>query len=86
MDPIRMYLADEMLPPDPKEANRAKRRANWFILYDGILYKRSYARPLLRYMTPEMGKKVLEELYEGVCNSHIGGRALSVTVIRIGYY
>jgi len=85
MDPIRVYLADGALPLDFKEVDRAKRQANWFILYDGILYKRSYTRPLLCCMTTEIGKKILEKLY-GVCNSHIGGRALAVNAIRTGYY
>ena len=29
-----------------------------------ILYKRSYARPLLRCVTPEMRQKVLDEIHE----------------------
>ena len=57
MDPIQMYLADGTLPAVPKEADRVKKQANWFILYDGILYKCSCAQPLLRCVTPEMGKK-----------------------------
>ena len=72
MDPIRAYLADGTLPKDSKEADRVKRQANWFILYDGILYKRSFAQPLLHCITPKMGKRISEELHEGVCNSHIG--------------
>jgi len=45
MDPICAYLADGMLPQDSKEADRTKRWANWFLMYEGILYKQSYARP-----------------------------------------
>jgi len=47
MDPIRTYLANGTLPADPKEADPVKHRSNWFILYEGILYKRSFAQPLL---------------------------------------
>ena len=86
MDPLCAYLADGTLPSDSKEANRIKRQANWFILYDRILHKRSYARPLLRYITPEVGKKILDELHEGMCSFHIGGHALAVMAIRTGYY
>ena len=60
--------------------------ANRFILYDDILYKQSYARPLLRCVVPAIGQKILEELHEGVCNSHTGGRALVVVIICTGYY
>jgi len=37
-------------------------------------------------MTLGMGQKVLEEIYEGVCSSHIGGGALMVDAIQMGYY
>jgi len=62
MDPIHTYLTDGTLPTNPKEAEWVKRCSSWFILYVGALYKRSFARPLLRCVTPEMGKKILEEL------------------------
>jgi len=38
---------------------------------------------LLRCVTSEMGKKILEELYKGVSSSHIGGGALVVTTIQL---
>jgi len=86
MEPIRAYLADGTLPTDAKEAEKVKKRSNWFILYEGILYKRSFARPLLRCVTPADGQRILEELHQGICSSHAGGRALAVTTIRTGYY
>jgi len=75
MDPIRAYLADGTLPVDPKEIGGVKKRLNWFILYEGILYKRSFARPLLHYVIPEEGRKMLKEPHEGICSTHAGGRA-----------
>jgi len=63
-----------------------KKMSNWFTLYEGILYKRIFARPLVRCVTLEEGRRVLEELHEGICSTHAGGRALVVTGIRIGYY
>jgi len=86
MDHIRVYLTKGKLLSDPKEADEVKKRSNWFILYEGILYKRSFARPLLRCVTPEDGRRVLEELYEGICSTHARGRALAVTAIRTVYY
>jgi len=37
-------------------------------------------------VTPEEGRRVLEELHEGICNTHAGGRALAITAIQTGYY
>jgi len=45
MDPICAYLTDSTLPSNLKEADHVKQRSNWFILYDGLLYKRSFAQP-----------------------------------------
>ena len=70
MDPIRTCPTDGTLPLDPKEADKGRKRSNWFILYEGILYKRSFVRPLLCFVTPEDGKKILEELHEGICSTH----------------
>jgi len=85
MDPVRAYLVDATLPADSKEADRVKKKANWFILYDRVLYKHSYTCPLLRYVTPEMGQKVLEEIHEGVSSAHIRGCALVVTAMQTVY-
>lgn len=42
MDPIRVYLTNDALPPDTKEVETVNKRANWFILCEGILQKPSY--------------------------------------------
>ena len=72
--------------PNSKKADHVKWWANWVILYDGVLYKQSYSWLLLRCMTPEIGKKILEKLHERMCSSHIGGHALVVRTIRTDYY
>ena len=41
---------------------------------------------MLHCVTSEVAKKILEELNEGVCSFHIGGRALAFMVIRTCYY
>jgi len=86
MGPIFAYLADGTLPANSKETHRVKRWSNWFILYERILYKRSFARPLLRCVTPDEGKRILKELHEGICSAHTRGRTLAVMAIRTGYY
>ena len=86
MEPTRAYLADGTLPSDPKEANKVKKRSNWFILYEGIIYKRSCAQALLWCVTLVEEKRILEELHEGIRSTHAGGHSLAITTIRIGYY
>ena len=36
-------------------------------------------------MTPEEGKKILEELHEGICSARTEGRILAVMAIQTGY-
>jgi len=55
MDSIRVYLVKDTLPRDSMEAGRVKRWANWFILYDEILYKGSCTLPLLHCVILEVG-------------------------------
>jgi len=44
MDPILTYWANVTLLSNPKAAERVKKKGEWSILYDGILYEHSYAR------------------------------------------
>ena len=80
MDPLVSYLRDGTLPPDPKDANRIE-KAQCFTLYEGILYKKAFSHPLLRCTTPDEGRKILEEIHEGECGAHIGGRTLAAKAL-----
>jgi len=37
-------------------------------------------------MTLKIGKKILKEVYEAVCSSHIRGCVLVIAVMLTGYY
>lgn len=66
-------MADETPLIDRRKADQVKKRAEWFILYDRILHKHSYACLLLICVTPKLG-------------SHIGGWALAIMALLAGYY
>ena len=72
-DPIKAYIKDDTLRPEEDDSSKAYRREEWFILFEDVLYKQSYACHLLRCVTLKDGQKILEEIYEGVCSSHIRG-------------
>ena len=50
------------------------------------MYKRSFSRPYLLCIQPEAAKLLLEELHEGICESHTGGRSLSHRALIQGYW
>ena len=78
MDPIVAFLKDDILPEMKSEAEKIRRNATRFWLSeDHKLYKRSYSGPYLLCVHPEPSELLLEELHEGICGSHTGGRSLS---------
>ena len=78
MDPIIRFLKDDVLPEEKGEADKVRRKATRFWLSeDHKLYKRSYSGPYLLCMHHEAAESLLEELHEGICGSHTGGRSLA---------
>lgn len=83
---MEAYLRDGAAPLDPKIAFPLIGRAKHFITMDGILFKKSFGSPLLRYLGPGEAKGALREIHEGCCDSHLGGRALASKVILVSYF
>ena len=72
------FLKDDTLPEEKLEAEKIRRKAPRFWLFeDHKLYKRSYSILYFLCIHPEALELLLEELHEGICGSHIGGRSLS---------
>ena len=87
MDPTVSFLKEDVLPPNKLEADKIRRKAHWFWLSeDQKLYKHSFSRPYLLCIHPETSELLIEELHEGICESHTGGRSLSCKVITQGYW
>ncbi|XP_021864960.2 uncharacterized protein [Spinacia oleracea] len=86
MDDIVNFKMNGVLLEDPKRVERLQKKCTWFEIWNGTLYKKAFSRPLLRCVTPEKGHEVLEDLHQGLCSSHIGGRALAEKALRTGYY
>ena len=78
MDPISLFLERDILSEEKSKAEKVRRKAPRFWLSDyRKLYKRSFSSPYLLCVHPEASESLLEELHEGVCGSHTGGRSLS---------
>jgi len=86
MAPIKAYLADGILPTDSEEAKRIQRHSSRYTLLDGHLFRFGYSRPILTCIDLEESKRIMTELHEGICGSHIGGRALMLRIVRAGYF
>ena len=86
MDLVVLFLKKVILPEEKSEADKIRRKAPWFWLSeDQKLYKRSFSRPYLLCIHPEVSELLFEELHEGICGSHTGGSSLSHKAITQGY-
>ena len=87
MDPLVLFLKEEILPEEKTEADKIRRKASQFWLSkDQKLYKRSFSGPYLLCVHPEASELILEKLHEGICGSHTGDRSLSHRAITQGYW
>ena len=77
MDPIVMYLTTEDLSSEKTTTRWVKYRATLYHLMNEVLYKKGFTIPYLQCIHPTQVIGILQEIYEGVCRSHIGGQALS---------
>ena len=77
MDPIVLFLKDDILPEEKGEADKVRRKAHRFWLFeDQRLYKCYFSRPYLLCVHPEAIEPLLEDYTKGFV-SHTGGRSLS---------
>ncbi|XP_075640332.1 uncharacterized protein LOC142612092 [Castanea sativa] len=87
MDSIVLFLKEDILPEEKFEADKVHRKAPRFWLFeDQKLYKCSFSKPYLLCIHPEVTELLLEELHEGICESHTGDRFLSHKALTQGYW
>ena len=79
-------LADGLLPLDPMEARKIKKNSSKFTMIDGEFYRFGFTHPLLECVHGEKCARIMAELREGICGSHVGGQALAARTLRAGYY
>ena len=82
MDLIWDYLAEGILPSDPKEASKLKTRSARFTIHRGTLYKRGFSTPILKCVGREDANDVLKEVHEGIYGNHIGAVSLAAKTLR----
>ncbi|XP_075675066.1 uncharacterized protein LOC142644311 [Castanea sativa] len=87
MDPIVIFLKDNIFPKEKGEADKVRRKASCFWLSeDEKLYKHSFSGPYLLCVHPEAIDPLLEELHEGIYGGHTWGRSLSHRALTQGYW
>ena len=86
MDPIVLFLREDILLEDKLEADKVWRNVpRLWLSEDQKLYKRSFFGPYLLCIHPEASELLLKELHERICGSHTGDKSLSHRAITQGY-
>ena len=87
MDPITQFLKEDILLEEKIEADKIRKKAtsSW-LSEDNKLYRRSFSGPYLLCVHPDKTELLLEEMHEGICGSHTGGRSLAHRAITQGYW
>ena len=86
MTPYRRYLADGALPAESEEGKKVKRNAARYTLVDGVLFRHGFTHPILTCVSGDECTRIMAELHEGICGSHVGGRSLASKVVHAGFY
>ena len=87
MDSIILFLKEGILLKGKSEADKVRRKALQFWLSENQkLYKSSFLGPYLLCIHHEAVELFLEELHEGICGSHTGGKSLSHRALTQGYW
>lgn len=80
------YMEHGELPSDRKDAERVIRQSPMYALSDGDLYRKRPNGVKLLCISTNEGKKLLQDIHEGICGAHIGSRALVGKAFRQGFY
>ncbi|KAM5554178.1 hypothetical protein ABKV19_026092, partial [Rosa sericea] len=80
------YLEFGIQPGDPIEARKLRMKAARYLVVEEELFRRSFSGPHLRCLGPSQARLFLEEVHEGSCGAHLGGRTLAHKVLSQGYY
>ncbi|XP_075640509.1 uncharacterized protein LOC142612283 [Castanea sativa] len=87
MDPIVLFLKNDILLEEKGEADKVRKKSPRFLLSENQkLYKCSFSGPYLLCVHLEAIEPLLEELHEEICGSHIEGRSLSHRAFTQGYW
>jgi len=86
MRPYRRYLADGILPAEPGEGKKIKKNSARYTLIDGVLFRHRFTHLILTCVSGDECTRIMSELHEGICGSHVGGRSLASKVICVGFY
>jgi hypothetical protein len=80
------YIRENKLPSDKEEATRIIRRSKNYVLVGDKLYRRAVSSRVLKCVSTEEGKEILDEIHSGCYENHAASRTLVGKALRSGFY
>jgi hypothetical protein len=81
------YIKENKLPSNKEEVTKIIRRSKNYILVGDNLYRRvASSRVLLKCISREEEKEILEEIHSGCCGNHAASRTLVGKTFHTGFY
>ena len=81
------YIKENKLLAEKEEATRVVRRSKNYILVGNKLYRRAASSGvLLKYVSFEEGKEILDKIHSGCYGNHAASRTLVGKPFRTGFY
>ena len=85
--PFIDYIKEQKLPSDKSEAEQVTQRAKNYVLVRDQLYRQgATSEVLMKCVTREEGKDILEEIHKGICGNHASSRTLVGKTFRRAFY
>ena len=83
MTPYKNLLIQALLPLEENEARCLKRKASYYVILDGELFKKGLTTPLLKFLNNQQTDYVMRELHKGICGLHFRGHSMATKVVHV---
>jgi hypothetical protein len=85
-EPIIRYIKNEEELDDKAAAEHIARQSAHYTLIGGALYRKGAMGVLMKCISSNTGKQLLDEIHAGQCRVHATSRTLVGKVFRSGFY
>jgi hypothetical protein len=80
------YIKENKLPANKEEATQITRSKNFVLVGDNLYRGAASSGVLLKYVSSEKGKEILEEIHLGCYGNHASSRTLVGKAFRTRFY
>lgn len=80
------FLEKNSLLENPIATRKLKRNASYYVIEGGDLYKKGFTAPLLKCLTRDQVKYVINKMHRGIYGMNLGSCSMTTRVLKVRYY